>query len=68
MEQLGDEKGWSQDHNRYGKIHKTKDCLRRREAREQRIGKGVRKGWLRTIGKVRLIWNQEERSRDDCHD
>ena len=44
MEQLGGGKGWSQDNNRYGKIHKTKDCLRRREAREQRIGKGVREG------------------------
>ena len=32
------------EHNRYEKIPKTKDCLRRREAREQRIGKGVREG------------------------
>ena len=34
MEQLGDGKGWSQDHNMYGKIPKTKDCLRKRESRE----------------------------------
>ena len=35
MEQLGGEKGWSHDHNMYGKIPKTKDCLRRREASER---------------------------------
>ena len=44
MEQLGGEKGWSHDHNMYGKIPKTKDCLRRRQASEQRIGKRVREG------------------------